>query len=175
MHGTWNLATLYRAAMEAGGSARFAQSLRLVVATLVWTNAAHAQPAYPARQIQLVVTVPPGGAADFVARMVGAKLADALGQPVIIANRAGAAGLAAASRERHRLLSDVPTFLELGHDRMDISLWYGIVAPAATRRPLCSASIANSSKSWRWPKSARVSWTRGPILPAARLPILLRL
>ena len=34
--------------------------------------------------------------------------------------------LAAASRERHRLLSDVPTFLELGYDRMDISLWNGI-------------------------------------------------
>jgi tripartite-type tricarboxylate transporter receptor subunit TctC len=40
--------------------------------------------------------------------------------------------LAAASRERHRLLPDVPTFAELGNDRMDISLWYGIVAPAAT-------------------------------------------
>jgi tripartite-type tricarboxylate transporter receptor subunit TctC len=40
--------------------------------------------------------------------------------------------LAAASRQRHRLLPDVPTFAELGYDRMDISLWYGIVAPAAT-------------------------------------------
>jgi tripartite-type tricarboxylate transporter receptor subunit TctC len=30
--------------------------------------------------------------------------------------------LTAASRERHRLLSDVPTFLELGYDRMEISL-----------------------------------------------------
>jgi tripartite-type tricarboxylate transporter receptor subunit TctC len=40
--------------------------------------------------------------------------------------------LAAASRERHRLLPDVPTFAELGYDHMEISLWYGIVAPAAT-------------------------------------------
>jgi len=39
--------------------------------------------------------------------------------------------LAAASRERHRLLPDVPTFAELGNERMDISLWYGILAPAA--------------------------------------------
>jgi hypothetical protein len=83
--------------MKAGGSARLAQSLLLVVARFVWTNSAPAQPAYPTRQIQLVVTVPPGGAADFVARMVGAKLADALGQPVIIANRAGAAGTTAAA------------------------------------------------------------------------------
>ena len=44
--------------------------------------------------------------------------------------------LAAASRERHRLLPDVPSFAELGYARMDISLWYGIVAPAATPQPI---------------------------------------
>ena len=79
------------------GRGWFVRRLLLVAAALVWTNAAGAQPAYPTRQIQLVVTVPPGGAADFVARMVGAKLADALGQPVIIANRGGAAGTTAAA------------------------------------------------------------------------------
>ncbi len=261
-------------------SAGFARRVLLVAAALVWTNAAHAETAYPTHQVQLVVTVPPGGAADFVARMVGAKLADAIRQPVIIVNRGGAAGttaaasvaksdpdgytlllntiathgigphlyanlpydpaedfapvillarfplimtvtaslparsvadviglakarpgelafasagtggaphlagelfkhvaaidllhvpyrgsgpavvdliagrvaimfdaapsllpfitsgqirpLAAASRERQHLLPDVPTFAELGNDRMDISLWYGIVAPSAT-------------------------------------------
>jgi tripartite-type tricarboxylate transporter receptor subunit TctC len=40
--------------------------------------------------------------------------------------------LAAASRERHRLLPDLPTFAELGYDHMDVSLWYGIAAPTAT-------------------------------------------
>jgi tripartite-type tricarboxylate transporter receptor subunit TctC len=40
--------------------------------------------------------------------------------------------LAAASRERHRLLPGTPTFAELGYARMDISLWYGVAAPAAT-------------------------------------------
>src|ERR1700722_8996272 len=277
---TWDFAARCRAAMRGRYPAKFAGSLLLAVAALVWTNAAQAQPAYPTRQIQLVVTVPPGGAADFVARTVGAKLADAPGQPVIIVNRGGAGGttaaagvaksdpdgytlllntiathgigphlyanlpydpakdfapvilvakfplimtvtaslparsvadvvalakarpgelafasagtggaphlagelfkrvagvdllhvpyrgsgpaavdliagrvaimidaappllpfilsgqvrpLAAASRERHRLLPDVPTFAELGYDHMEISLWYGIVAPAAT-------------------------------------------
>jgi tripartite-type tricarboxylate transporter receptor subunit TctC len=43
------------------------------------------------------VTVPPGGAADFVARIIGAKLADALGQPVVINNRSGAGGTTAAA------------------------------------------------------------------------------
>src|SRR4051812_10108703 len=71
----------------------------LVVAALVCGQAdvAYAQVNYPNRPIQLVVTVPPGGAADFVARLIGAKLADALGQPVVISNRAGAGGITAGA------------------------------------------------------------------------------
>ena len=259
---------------------RALRGLILLVVALVWADPSYAEPGYPTRPIQLVVTVPPGGAADFVARIIAAKLADALGQSVIVANRGGAAGttaaagvaksepdgytlllntiathgigphlyanlpydpardfapvilvaklplimtvtamlpaqsvaevialakahpaqlafasagtggaphlagelfktlagiellhvpyrgsgpavvdliagrvaimfdaapsllpfimsrqlrpLAAASRQRHRLLPDVPTFAELGYDRMDISLWYGVVVPAAT-------------------------------------------
>jgi tripartite-type tricarboxylate transporter receptor subunit TctC len=78
---------------------RVLKNLLLVVAALVCGGAdpARAEPGYPSRPIQLVVTVPPGGAADFVAQMVGAKLADALGQPVVIANRGGAGGTTAAA------------------------------------------------------------------------------
>jgi tripartite-type tricarboxylate transporter receptor subunit TctC len=263
---------------------RVLQCLLLAVAAFVCGRAHAAETGYPNHPLQLVVTVPPGGAADFVARMVGAKLADALGQPVLIANRGGAAGttaaaavaksepdgytlllntiathgigphlyanlpydpekdfspivllakfplimtvaasvpaqsvadviarakahpgelsfasagtggaphlagelfktltatdllhvpyrgsgpavvdliagriaimfdaapsllpfitsgqlrpLAAASLERHRLLPAVPSFAELGYPRMDISLWYGVVAPAATPQPI---------------------------------------
>jgi tripartite-type tricarboxylate transporter receptor subunit TctC len=76
-----------------------AQSLLLVIAALVFDqpSPARAQTNYPSRPIQLVVTVPPGGAADFVARIIGAKLADALGQPVVISNRGGAGGTTAAA------------------------------------------------------------------------------
>jgi tripartite-type tricarboxylate transporter receptor subunit TctC len=276
------------AGMQDGGSRhmRAVRSVLLLVVALVCGSAdlVPAEPGYPSRPIQLVVTVPPGGAADFVGRTVAAKLADALGQPVIIVNRGGAGGttaaasvaksdpdgytlllntiathgigphlyanlpydpakdfspvillaklplimtvtaslparsvadvialakkrpgeltfasagtggaphlagelfktlaaidllhvpyrgsgpavvdviagriaimfdatpsllpfitsgqlrpLAAASPERHRLLPDVPSFAELGYPRMDISLWYGIVAPAATPQPI---------------------------------------
>jgi len=258
--------------------------LILFLGAFLWAKPARAEPGYPTRPIQLVVTVPPGGAADFVARIIAAKLADALGQPVIVANRGGAAGttaaagvaksdpdgytlllntiathgigphlyanlpydpakdfapiillaklplimtvtatlpaqsvaevitlakahpgqlafasagtggaphlagelfktlaaiellhvpyrgsgpavvdliagrvaimfdaapsllpfimsrqlrpLAAASRQRHRLLPEIPSFAELGYERMDISLWYGVVAPAGTPQPI---------------------------------------
>ena len=47
---------------------------------------------YPNRPITLIVTVPPGGAADFVARLIGAKMAEALGQAIVIQNKGGASG-----------------------------------------------------------------------------------
>jgi tripartite-type tricarboxylate transporter receptor subunit TctC len=78
---------------------RSLSSLLLLAATLVFSQAdiARGQNDYPNRPIQLVVTVPPGGAADFVGRLIGAKLADALGQPVVISNRGGAGGTTAAA------------------------------------------------------------------------------
>jgi tripartite-type tricarboxylate transporter receptor subunit TctC len=80
----------------------------LAVAVLM-SPPGHAQD-YPSRPLTLVVPVPPGGAADFIGRTIGAKLADALGQPVVIANRGGAggtiatAGVAKAEADGHTLL-----------------------------------------------------------------------
>lgn len=48
---------------------------------------------YPNRPIRIIVTYPPGGPADIIARSVGQKLTEAWGQPVVIDNRAGAGGL----------------------------------------------------------------------------------
>ena len=61
-------------------------------------DTSYAQANYPNRPIQLVVTVPPGGAADIIARVIGAKLSEALGQQVVINNRAGAGGTTAAAQ-----------------------------------------------------------------------------
>ncbi len=47
---------------------------------------------YPSKPIRLVVGVPPGGATDAVARIVGQKLSEQLGQPVIVENKGGAGG-----------------------------------------------------------------------------------
>jgi tripartite-type tricarboxylate transporter receptor subunit TctC len=56
---------------------------------------ASAQP-YPERPVRLVVTSPPGGANDIQSRIIGLRLAERLGQPVVIDNRGGASGILAA-------------------------------------------------------------------------------
>src|SRR4051812_43904053 len=71
-------------------------ALGLLVLAAIAAPAAQAQDNYPGKTITLVVPVPPGGAADFIARLIGRKLSDVLGQPVVISNRGGASGTIAS-------------------------------------------------------------------------------
>lgn len=69
---------------------------RLIVASgsLFCTGGALAQGSgsYPSREIRFIVPFPPGGGNDIVARMLGPRMADALGKSVVIDNRPGAGG-----------------------------------------------------------------------------------
>lgn len=75
---------------------RFFAGLLLALACALPASAA-----YPERAITIVVPLPPGGPADAVARVVGQKLGERLGQPVTIDNKPGALGLIGAEIGAH--------------------------------------------------------------------------
>ena len=62
------------------------------LALAIGAGGAQAQP-YPNKPIRMVIAFPPGGTSDFVGRVVAAKMAEYLGQPIVIDNKPGAAGL----------------------------------------------------------------------------------
>jgi tripartite-type tricarboxylate transporter receptor subunit TctC len=64
--------------------------------SLAGGRAARAEAAYPSHAIRVFVGYPAGGGVDIVARLVADPMKDALGQPIVIENRAGAAAMLAA-------------------------------------------------------------------------------
>ena len=64
----------------------------ILIAALASASSAHAQPAYPAHQVRIIVPFPPGGPADALARMAGDRLAQAFDQPFVVENKPGAGG-----------------------------------------------------------------------------------
>lgn len=91
----------------------------LIVASLAVyavAPAVMAQGAFPAKPITLVVTYPPGGGADAMARLIAPQMGEALGQPVILDNKPGASGqigasaVAKAAADGYTLMLDASSF-----------------------------------------------------------------
>lgn len=71
---------------------RFASALLATALLALGVGGPAAAQPYPTKPIKFVVPYPPGGASDVTARILGQKLSEAYGQPVIIENRPGANG-----------------------------------------------------------------------------------
>lgn len=77
---------------------------------------AMAQAVYPSKPITLVVTYPPGGGADAMARLIAPKMGEALGQAIVIDNKPGAGGqigaaaVAKAAPDGYTLMLDASSF-----------------------------------------------------------------
>src|SRR5438309_526967 len=114
------------------------------------STAAAAQ--YPSRPIHLIVPIPPGGAPDIAARVLGQKLAEQMGEPVVVENRAGSNGNLAtelvaraapdgytlglvADRQRSAQYPELPTISEF-YPGFENSIWLGLFAPASVPEPI---------------------------------------
>ena len=91
--------------------------MALVTSALCATaTSGFAQTAFPTKPITLVVTYPPGGGADAMARLIAPKMGEALGQTVVVENRAGASGqigaaaVAKANPDGYTLMLDASSF-----------------------------------------------------------------
>src|SRR5712692_3814249 len=85
-------------ASETGGGMKQISGLMFGLLALLIVESPAAQSNYPEKPIRLVAGFPAGSSPDIVARLLGQKLAESLGKPVVVENVAGAASNIAAER-----------------------------------------------------------------------------
>ncbi|PWS34377.1 ABC transporter substrate-binding protein [Falsiroseomonas bella] len=117
--------------------------LLLGAATLPFvTRAASAQAAWaPARPLRLIVPFAPGGSTDVAARILGERMGETLGHPVVVENRAGAGG-AIGTEAAARSAPDGHTLLLGTNGVMTIAPNLGLMRSVDIRRDLAPVSMA---------------------------------
>ena len=68
----------------------------LLVAIYPLSTVLAATDAYPTKPVRLIINFAPGGSTDTIGRLIGIKLSERLGRPVVTENRAGAGGILGA-------------------------------------------------------------------------------
>ena len=115
--------------------------LLCLLLSLLFAAGASAQ-AFPTKPIRILVPFPAGGTTDIVARLVGQRMSEQVGQPVLVENRAGAGGTIAAA-EVARAAPDGYTLLI-----HNVTFRSPRSPPrSATARPITSTPISPASRS----------------------------
>ena len=117
--------------------------IRIATLLLLWlvSLGVMAQP-FPSRPLRMIVTFPPGGITDFTGRVLAPRLAEALGQPVIVENKTGSGGnigtefVAKAAPDGHTLLVAAPP------NAINVSLYKTL--PFDTRKDLAPVALVGS-------------------------------
>ena len=103
--------------MRAFQRVTFSTVIAMSVAVAATSGIAHAQQNFPSKPIRIVVPFSPGGTSDTLARLIGQKMSESWGQPVVIETRTGAGGtigtgiVAKATPDGHTLLLSSPAFV----------------------------------------------------------------
>ncbi len=74
----------------------FLAPVLLILFAAAWSGTASSQ-AYPSKPLKVVLPFPPGSTVDLSARLIGTKMSERLGQPIIVDNRAGGGGFIGAT------------------------------------------------------------------------------
>ena len=113
--------TFLRAAASASASPFLGTLAPFAALTAPAAASAQGAAAYPTKAVRIVVPYPAGGGTDTIARIVAGKLNEAWGQPMVVENRAGAAGVigndavAKAAPDGHTLLVGITTLVQAPH------------------------------------------------------------
>ncbi len=108
-------------------------------ATIVAVPTAMAADAWPAKPIQLLIPYPPGGSADLLARPLGAKLQEKLGQPIVLDYRPGAGGTIASQALARSKPDGYTLIMVLAAHAINPSLYPKL--PYDTRRDFAPVSL----------------------------------
>ncbi|MBL8326892.1 MAG: tripartite tricarboxylate transporter substrate binding protein [Rubrivivax sp.] len=118
-------------------------------AAAAWPALAQAPSAWPGKPIRLVVPFPPGGATDLLARAIALRVSSALGQNIVVDNRAGAGGslgsaeVAKAAPDGYTLLIATSSTHAIG-PHLNPNLPYKAGGPESDFTPLAHVATATN-------------------------------